>query len=92
MFSFTDPNPTILEHNIDWGEAQNKYHDSYMIVINSHLEGSRLHGDIVAILTPEEYFALNKPNPLVPKYEAWIGVALQTERIGARGFRMSSRG
>ena len=91
MSIFFNSNPQILVQNIDWGEAQEKYYDKYMIVINSHLEGTRLHGDIIAILTPEEYFALKKPDPLAPKYEAWIGAALQNERIGARGFRMSSR-
>ena len=92
MSIFVDSDHQILEHNIDWGEAQEKYYDKYMIVINSHLEGTRLHGDIIAILTPEEYLALSKPDPMAPVYEAWIGVALQNERIGARGFRMSSRG
>ena len=92
MSIFSISNPQILEHNIDWGVAQEKYYDKYMIVINSHLEGTRLHGDIIAILTPEEYLALSKPEPMTPTYEAWIGVALQNERIGASGFRMSCRG
>ena len=92
MSIFLNSNPQILERNMDWAEAQEKYYDKYMIIINAHLEGTRLHGDIIAILTPEEYFALSKPEPMVPKYEAWIGEALQNERIGARGFRMPSRG
>ena len=91
MSIFSISNPKILEHNIDWGEAQEKYYNKYMIVINSHLEGTRLHGDIIAILTPAEFFTLSKPEPMVPKYEAWIGITLQNERIGASGFRLSSR-
>ena len=46
MSIFLNSSPEILEHNIEWGEAQEKYFYKYMIVINSHLEGTRLHGDI----------------------------------------------
>ena len=33
MFSFTDPNPTIIERNTIWGDAEEKYPDKFMIVI-----------------------------------------------------------
>jgi hypothetical protein len=92
MFSFSNPEPQVIEQNVDWGYAQEKYRENYMIVINSHLENARIHGDIIAILTPEEYISLEKPEPLTPKYSLWIGMAIQNERHGARGFRMSNRG
>ena len=82
MFSFDDPSPQILEHNIDWGEAQEKYPHSYMIVINRHLIGTKLHGDIIGILTPEEYDFLEKPVPFLPKYCIWEGVAVMGKGLG----------
>ena len=88
MFSFTDPNPTILEHNIRWGEAEEKYPDKFIIVINPHFENAELHGDIVAILTPDEYRTLDFPEPLAPKYNVWKGLKLKMEGLGAIGYYM----
>jgi hypothetical protein len=50
------------------------------------LEDKLIHGDIVAILTKEEYTALDKPKNLAPKFGFWVGNAMMMEeaynRIG----------
>ena len=86
MFSFSNPNPAILENNIRWGEAEEKYRDKFMIVINPHLEDTYLYGDIIAILTPEEYSELDFPEPMAPKYNVWKGIKLKMEGLGALGY------
>ena len=86
MFSFDDPNPTILERNIRWGDAEKKYRDKFMIVINAHVKETYLHGDIVAILTPEEYSGLDFPESMAPKYDVWKGLKLKMEGLGALGY------
>ena len=64
MFSFANPDPPILERNIIWGDAEEKYPDKFMIVINARFVDSELHGDIIAMLTPEEYSELDFPEPM----------------------------
>ena len=86
MFSFSDTNPPILERNIRWGEAEEKYRDKFMIVINSHVKDTYLYGDIIAILTPEEYIQLDFPEPAMPKYGVWKGLTLKMEGLGALGY------
>ena len=88
MFSFSDPNPKIIEHKVNMGEMQKKHHDKYIITINHYLENFESHGDVVAILTPEEYRMLDKPKPMAPKYGVWKGVSLALEGLGAYGFYM----
>ena len=88
MFSFYEPNPPILERNILWGDAEEKYPDKYMIVTNTHVENAELYGDILAILTPAEYVKLQRPKPMTPKYQVWEGIALKSEGLGVVGFYM----
>jgi len=88
MFSFSDPNPTILEKNILWNDAEEKYSDKYMIVTNAHVEEAELYGDIIAILTPAEYVQLPRPKPMAPKYQVWEGMELKAEGLGVVGFYM----
>ena len=88
MFSFSDPNPVVLEKNILWGDAEEKYSDKYMIVTNTHVEEAELYGDILAILTPMEYAQLKRPKPMTPKYQVWRGLKLLSEGLGAIGFYM----
>ena len=86
MFSFSDPNPPVLERNIEWGEAEEKYPDKFMIVTNTHVEDSYLYGDIVAILSPKEYVDLEKPKVITPRYRVWEGIAVKMEGMGILGF------
>jgi hypothetical protein len=88
MFTFADPNPPILEHNILWGDAEEKYADKFMIVINTYVEDAELYGDIIAILSPKEYAQLEKPKSLCPKYGVWEGIGLKAEGLGVVGFYM----
>jgi len=85
MFSF-DGEHEILEHNVIIEDMEQKYHDKYMIVINGHGEDSRIKGDIVAILTPEEFYALEKPKQWLPKYGLWEGFSIQIKGLGAYAF------
>ena len=88
MFSFSEPNPIILEKNILWGDAEEKYRDKFLIVMNAHFENTGLYGDIVAILTPEEYSELDFPEPMAPTYNVWKGLQLKMEGLGALGYYM----
>jgi len=88
MFSFTDPNPPIIEHNIGWGAAEEKYLDKFMIVINARYENDGLIGDIIAILTPTEYSTLDFPEPMAPKYDVWKGLDIKKKGFGIHGLYM----
>ncbi|MCL1998835.1 MAG: hypothetical protein FWG65_08715 [Turicibacter sp.] len=85
MFSF-DGEHEVLERDVIIEDMEQKYHDKYMIVINGHGRDCRLRGDIIAILTPEEYSKLEKPKPMLPKYSVWEGFSLQLDGLGAYGF------
>jgi len=86
MFSFTNPDPPILERNIIWGDAEEKYPDKFMIVINARFVDSELYGDIIAMLTPEEYSELDFPEPMAPKFNVWKGMKLKMEGLGVLGY------
>ena len=88
MFKFADPNPPVLESNITWGEAEEKYPDKFMIVINMHIDNTELHGDIIAILTPMEYSELDFPEPMAPKYDVWKGLDIKRGGFGIHGLYM----
>jgi hypothetical protein len=87
MFSFNEDHYDAIEKNISHGEAIEKYPDSYMVVMNGHLEDKKVHGDIVALLTWDEYIALEKPNNIVPKFGFWVGNAMmEWEVYNSLGF------
>ena len=88
MFSFTNSNPPIIESNIAWGDAEEKYPDKFMIVINSHFDNTEMLGDIVAILTPIEYSKLDFPEPMAPKYIVWKGLDIKRGGFGIHEFYM----
>ncbi|MCL1996453.1 MAG: hypothetical protein FWG63_09630 [Defluviitaleaceae bacterium] len=85
MFSF-DGEHKILEHNVIIEDMEDKYHDKYMIAINRYGGDTRIRGDVVAILTPDEYFSLEKPKPMPSKYSVWKGLSLQMDGLGAYGY------
>jgi len=87
MFSFNGEHE-ILEHDVIVEDMEDKYHDKYMIVISRPSDDSRFHGDVVAILTPDEYFELKKPKPTPPKYSVWKGLSLQMDGLGAYGLHL----
>jgi len=88
VFSFTDPNPSVLERNITWGDAEEKYPDKFMIVVNAHFDNTEMHGDIIAILTPIEYSELDFPEPMAPKYIVWKGLDIKRGGFGIHEFYM----
>ncbi|MCL2017133.1 MAG: hypothetical protein FWG68_12895 [Defluviitaleaceae bacterium] len=73
MFNF-DSEHEILEHDVIIDDMMQEYHDKYLIIINGHSENSRIKGDIVAILTPQEYYDL--PRPIPQKYSVGEGLSL----------------
>ncbi len=85
---FSGSNQLTLEKNIEMGEAAEKYFDKYMVVKNAHLENSYLHGDIIAVLSSDEYSKLEKPKEMFPTYEIWEGTAVIGEGLGVVGFYM----
>jgi len=88
MFTFADPNPPVIERAILWGDAEEKYADKFMIVTNTYVEEAELYGDIIAVLSPKEYAALEKPTPMCPRYGVWEGIGLKAEGLGAVGIYM----
>jgi len=81
MFSFFDTIHNIIEKNIIYEVAQKKYHNKIMIVINGHVENRRIRGDIIAILTPEEFDELDKPDDIAPRFSIWEGDSIRIERL-----------
>ncbi|MCL1999237.1 MAG: hypothetical protein FWG65_10770 [Turicibacter sp.] len=77
MFKFDD-NYTILEHDVMEYEMQQKYPNKYMIVTNCYRKDYHDYGDIIAILTSQEYYllGLELSEPMMPKYHVWKGLAL----------------
>ena len=63
MFAFDKPYE-IIEKNILIDDLREKYPDNIMITINGHIEEERRHGDVIAILTEEEYTKLRKNFPV----------------------------
>ena len=88
MFTFSELNPPILEQNIRWGDAEEKYPDKFMIVINAHFVDIEMCGDIIAILTPIEYSELDFPEPMTPKYTVWKGLDIKRGGFGIHEFYM----
>jgi len=88
MFTFSNPNPPVLERNITWGEAEEKYPDKFMIVINMRIDKTELHGDIIAILTPMEYSGLDFPESMAPVYDVWKGLDIKRGGFGVHGLYM----
>jgi len=76
----------ILVHKIKWGDAEKKYPDKYLIATNTYVEDGDLYGDIIGILTPEEYCALKRPKPMAPKYYLWEGLELKAKGLGVLGY------
>ena len=81
MFSFFENDYSVIENNVMFEDMQIKYADKYMIIKNGHVENKRIHGDIIAILTPEEYEVLEVPKSIAPKFAVWEGYSIMIERI-----------
>jgi len=88
MFTFAESNPPVLERNIRWGEAEEKYLENYMIVTNIYFDSEGMLGDIVAVLTPVEYSRLDFPDELVSKYGVWKGLGIRKRGFGVHKFYM----
>ena len=82
MFSFDNPNPSILEHNVNYNDIEAIYTDKYVIAINPHTIDGNTFGDIIAILTPEQYRILGKPKKSFPIYTVLEGVNLKLGGLG----------
>jgi hypothetical protein len=82
MFSFDNPNPQILERGVNYNDIEATYNDKYVIAINARHIDSATYGDIIAILTPEEYRNLGKPNKSYPTYTVMQGYKLMLGGLG----------
>jgi len=87
MFSFTKKSYEILEKNVYLDNMRRKYPDNYMIVTNGHADSGYRQGNIIAILTEDEYRQLTLPENLAPRFSILRGVnILQKERENYLGF------
>ena len=80
MFSFGRDNYTIIESNVVYEEMQEKYPDRIMVVINTCVRNMRLCGDIIALLTEEEFSLVEQPESIAPRFGIWLGDMLEEER------------
>jgi hypothetical protein len=73
MFSFTEKEYTPIHVNISADEALSKYPDKYILTTNGHVENERIHGDVLAVFTAEEYRALVRPSDFSARFSVWVG-------------------
>jgi hypothetical protein len=87
MFTFGDANPVVYERDVVLDAMEVKYRDKYMIATNINSEGMQLRGDIVAILSSDEYSELRKTGPerLTPKYMVLEGLDMKLGGLGVYG-------
>ncbi|MCL2017134.1 MAG: hypothetical protein FWG68_12900 [Defluviitaleaceae bacterium] len=78
MFSF-DGEHEILEHDVIIEDMEDKYPDKFMIAVSRPSTDSRIHGDVLAILTPAEYSKIKFPKPMPRGYSVWVGISLQMD-------------
>ena len=81
MFSFMSNNHKILVSGIQLERAREEYPDKCIVVTNACVKNERVFADIVAILSKEEYDAIEKPKSIAPKFSVWKGIALQLEEV-----------
>jgi len=80
MFSFDQESYSIIEQGVIYEDMQEKYPNKLMIVINTHVSNMRLCGDIIALLTEEEFSKVKMPESIAPKFGIWRGDILEEER------------
>jgi len=61
MFSFTAERYDVLDNGIMYEDAQSKYPNKIMIVQNVPVKHKRIYGNIIAIMSVDEYEILSKP-------------------------------
>jgi hypothetical protein len=88
LFDFSRLDHPVLVENITQHQAETEYHDKYMIVMDAKMptEDGYIRGDIVAFLTPAEYFALEIPKNAVNNFGIWEGATILKDGLGAYGF------
>ena len=87
MFSFDTIKHDIREYDVVLDEMETKYRDKYMVFINVASKDMQLRGDLVAVLSPDEYAELRKHGALkIPQnYTVLKGVDLLIGGLGAYG-------
>ena len=83
MFSFFNKEYSAIETQVEYETMQEKYADKIMVVMNTSLINSLIHGDIVAILTQKEYESINKPKSFAPKFRIWEGNKIADEKVSS---------
>jgi hypothetical protein len=88
IFDFSRLDHPVLVADITQYEAETKYHDKYMIAMDTRVptEDGYIRGNIVAFLTPAEYFALEIPDNAANNFGIWQGLTLLKDGLGAYGF------
>ena len=79
MFSFKEPEYKILEKDVAKSDIISKYKDNYLIVKNAHNVNGRIYGDVLAILTREEFEELDLGECEAPKFYIWEGIIIRNE-------------
>jgi hypothetical protein len=73
MSSFKADSCSVIEQGANYDEMVGKYPDSYIVVRNGHMKDGETYGDVVAILTQEEYNPSDIPRNFVPRFTVWEG-------------------
>ena len=81
MFSFTAERYDILDGSIMYEVAQSKYPNKIMIVQNVHVKDKRIYGDIIAIMSVDEYEILRKPKKISLRFGIWEGDDLMVMKV-----------
>jgi Golgi nucleoside diphosphatase len=81
MFSFDKQPYEIIEKNVLIDDIRRKYPDNIMITINGCVKDRKRHGDVVAILTAEEYLLLREdlPNDYSMRFSTIKGINILNE-------------
>jgi len=80
MFTFDQDSYQVIEQGVIYEEMQRKYPNKLMVVINAHVNNMRLCGDIIALLSEEEFSKVKVPKNIAPKFGIWRGDILEEER------------
>jgi len=79
MFSFEKKNHNVLIKNIAKSDVTSKHSGNYIIAKDVYNDGGKFYGDVLAILTKEEFEKLDLRECKAPKFYIWEGVTIRDE-------------
>jgi hypothetical protein len=79
-FSFDKESYTPIEERVRYSDMKTKYPDRLMVVMNTRVIDGCIYGDVVELLTPEQFKRLDKPMSFAPRFRIWAGSVLEEEK------------